>query len=83
MRRMTGVVSSTSTTRTAPTRVTRVTSGQLATSSASYSVWLYAHRMTKDSLLHVQTEFVGPKLRHEDGKLASLRQTAGSSPTAS
>src|SRR5690606_13298997 len=35
---------------------------QLATTSASYSVWLYIHAFTKDTLFRVQNEYVAPKL---------------------
>ena len=56
---------------------------QLATPSASYSVWLYYHRFTRDTLFKVHGEFVTPKVQHEERRLADLRQEAGPSPTAS
>ncbi|MCY2990766.1 MAG: hypothetical protein NTY19_23245, partial [Planctomycetota bacterium] len=56
---------------------------QLATPSASYSVWLYIHRLTKDSFYQLQNDLVAPKRAHEERKLASLTQAAGDSPTAS
>ena len=56
---------------------------QLATPGASYSVWLYCHRFTRDTLFKVHGEFVAPKVQHEERKLASLRLEAGPSPTAS
>lgn len=56
---------------------------QVATPSASYSVWHYAHRLTKDSFYQVQNDFLGPKLTHEERKLAGLVQAGGQSPTAS
>ena len=56
---------------------------QLATPSASYSVWLYYHRFTRDTLFKVHGEFVAPKVQHEERKLASMRQEAGPTPTAS
>lgn len=55
---------------------------QLATPSARYSVWLYAHRLTRDSFFQIQNDVVGPKLAHEERKLASLVQEAGGSPSA-
>lgn len=56
---------------------------QLATPSSSYSVWLYAHRLTKDSFFQVQNDLVAQKLAHEERKHSGLLQAAGSSPAAS
>jgi len=56
---------------------------QLATSSVSYSVWLYYHRFTKDTFYKVLNDYVTPKLRHEERKLAGLMQTASANSTAS
>ena len=42
---------------------------QLATPSASYSVWLYIHAFTKDTLFRVQNDYVAPKLAHEERQL--------------
>jgi len=56
---------------------------QLGTPSGRYSVWLYAHRLTRDSLFQLQNEVVGPKLAHEERQLTSLIQNAGSNPPAS
>ena len=56
---------------------------QLGTPSARYSVWLYAHRLTRDSIFQLQNEVVGSKLIHEERQLASLMQAAGDSPSAS
>ncbi len=50
---------------------------QLATPSASYSVWLYIHAFTKDTLFRVQNDYVGPKLAHEERRLTSLRDSVG------
>jgi hypothetical protein len=55
---------------------------QFGTLSGRYSVWLYAHRLTRDSFFQLQNEVVGPKLTHEDQKLTSLIQDAGGSPSA-
>jgi hypothetical protein len=55
---------------------------QLATASGSYSVWVYVHRATGDTLFRVLNEFVGPKLDHEKAKLDELSQEAGASPSA-
>jgi hypothetical protein len=54
---------------------------QLATPSASYSVWLYYHRFTRDTLYKVLNDFVTPKLHHEERKLTGLVQEAGGNPT--
>lgn len=56
---------------------------QLATPSASYSVWLYAHRLTADTFFHVLHDVVAPKLGLEERKLLSLTQESGPNPTAS
>ena len=45
---------------------------QLATPSASYSVWLYVYAFSKDSLFRVQNDYVAPKLAHEERRLESL-----------
>ena len=56
---------------------------QLSTPSTAYSVWLYYHRFTKDTLYKVLNEFVSPKLQFEERELANARQGYGPSPTAS
>jgi len=56
---------------------------QLSTPSAAYSVWLYYHRFTKDTMYQVLNEFVAPKLKFEERELANARQGYGPSPTAS
>ena len=50
---------------------------QLATPSASYSVWLYYHRFTKDTLFRALNEYVEPKVKYEETKLAQMRQDLG------
>jgi hypothetical protein len=55
---------------------------QLAVPSGRYSVWLYAHRMNRDSLFQIQNDVVTPKLAHEERQLTSLVQSAGANPTA-
>lgn len=45
---------------------------QLATPSASYSVWLYIHAFSKDTFFRVQNDYVAPKLAHEERRLESL-----------
>ena len=45
---------------------------QLGTPSGRYNVWLYAHRLTSDSLLLVQNELLAQKLALEERKLGGL-----------
>src|SRR5208282_4522952 len=54
---------------------------QLATSSASYSVWLYVYAFTKDTLFRVQNDYIAPKLAHEKRQLESIRVEAGLNPS--
>ena len=55
---------------------------QLATPSASYSVWLYIHAFTRDTFSRLQNDFVAPKLAAEERRLESLRREHGESPGA-
>jgi hypothetical protein len=55
---------------------------QLAIPSVRYSVWLYAHRLTRDSLFQIQNDVVNPKLAHEERQLTNLIRGAGASPSA-
>lgn len=55
---------------------------QLATASRSYSIWIYIHCATSDTLFRVLNDFVGPKLAHEKAKLDGLTQEAGATPSA-
>jgi hypothetical protein len=55
---------------------------QLATPSSRYAVWLYYHRLTKDTFYKVLNDYVAPKLQYEERKLASLMQTLDSNPSA-
>jgi hypothetical protein len=45
---------------------------QLATPSAGYSVWLYLHAFSKDTLFRVHNDYIAPKLAHEERRLESL-----------
>ena len=56
---------------------------QIGTRSANYSVWLYAHRMSPDTLFRVLNDIVVPKLQMEERELTRLRQDAGVTPAAS
>ena len=55
---------------------------QLATPSASYSVWLYIHAFSKDTLFRVQNDYAVPKLAHEERRLESLRSELRDGATA-
>lgn len=55
---------------------------QLGIPSRRYSVWLYAHRLTRDSFFQLQNDVVAPKLAHEERQLASLVQSTGGNPSA-
>ncbi|MEX2441061.1 MAG: hypothetical protein WD400_00245, partial [Pontimonas sp.] len=55
----------------------------LGTASGSYTVWLYAHRVTADSLFRVLNDVVSPKLSVERRGLSELVQDAGPNPSAS
>jgi hypothetical protein len=54
---------------------------QLATPSASYSVWLYIHAFTPDTFFRVQNDHVAVKLALEERKLDSARREAGAKPS--
>jgi hypothetical protein len=54
---------------------------QLATASSSYAVWLYAHRINKDTFFQVQNDLVAKKLFHEEGVQTKLEKEAAESPS--
>jgi len=56
---------------------------QLSTPNSGYSVVLYYHRLTKDTLYQCATEYLRPKVAFEDEKLARLRNEAGAEPNIS
>jgi hypothetical protein len=53
---------------------------QIATTSSGYSVWLYLHGLSRDTIYKVQNDFVAPKLAHEERKLIEMRTDLGASP---
>lgn len=55
---------------------------QLATPSASYSVWLYIHAFSKDTLFRVQNDYVVPKLAHEERRREALNSELRDGATA-
>ena len=56
---------------------------QLGTPSGRYAIWLYALRLTPDSLFRVQNDVIGPKLAFEERALTRLVQSGGGSVSAS
>jgi hypothetical protein len=54
---------------------------QLSAPSGRYSIWLYAHRLTRDSFFQIQNDVVIPKLTHEESRLTSLMQSANANPS--
>lgn len=56
---------------------------QLSTSSGSYSVWVFIHAFTRDTLFRVQNDYVAPKLEHEMRRLESMRSGMSAAPRAS
>ena len=55
---------------------------QLGTPSGRYSMWLYAHRLTNDSLFQLQNDVLAPKLAYEERQLTNLVQGSSGSPSA-
>ena len=55
---------------------------QLATPSASYSIWLYIHAFSKDTLFRVQNDYVAPKRSHEERRLEELTSETPEKGTA-
>ncbi|MEZ4390235.1 MAG: hypothetical protein R3A48_03990 [Polyangiales bacterium] len=56
---------------------------QLATASTGFSVWLYIHAFSKDTLFRVQNDYVAPKLAHEARRLDALTSELRDGGTAS
>jgi len=46
----------------------------LQSSRKSYGVWLYYHRLTRDTLFHLLHHYVEPKIEHEEGRRHELRR---------
>ena len=55
---------------------------QLAPPSARYSVWLYIHAFTRDTMYRVQNDYVVPKLMLEENRLDAMRQELQDRSTA-
>jgi hypothetical protein len=55
---------------------------QLATPSAGYSVWVYIHAFSKDTLFRVQNDYIALKLAHEERRLESVANELRDGATA-
>ena len=55
---------------------------QLGVLSGRYSLWLYAHRLSRDSFFRIQNDVVAPKLAHEERQLANIIQGADGNTSA-
>jgi hypothetical protein len=55
---------------------------QLSLPSGRYSIWIYYHRLTRDTLYTIQQSFLEPKLSHEEKRLSELREEEISAPTS-
>jgi hypothetical protein len=55
----------------------------LSVASGKYSVWLYYHRLNRDTLWRVLNDFAKPRLAQEERVLAGLRSDAGDARTPS
>src|SRR5207249_6387325 len=55
---------------------------QLATPSASYSVWLYLNALSRDTIYKIQNDLLVLKLAQEQRRLDELRAEVGPNPKA-
>ncbi len=53
---------------------------QLSIPSKRWSVWLYYHRLTKDTFWRILNDFVKPKLEGEERRLAAMRAEGREAP---
>jgi hypothetical protein len=53
----------------------------LSSPKGLYTVWLYYHRLTPDTLFTVLRDHVKPKLEYEERRTFQLKQEAGATPT--
>jgi hypothetical protein len=49
----------------------------LSIPSKRYSIWMYAHRLGRDSIISIQNDVLSPKLKHEERQLDDLVRSAG------
>lgn len=55
----------------------------LSSPNGLYTVWLYYHRLTADTLFTVLRDYLKPKLEFEERSAFQLRQEAGTTPSPS
>ena len=55
----------------------------LSSPKGLYTVWLYYHRLTADTLFSVLRDHVKPKLEYEERRANQLKQEAGATPSPS
>lgn len=55
----------------------------LSSPNGLYTVWLYYHRLTADTLFTVLRDYLKPKLEFEERRAFQLRQEAGATPSPS
>ena len=55
---------------------------QLATPSRSYSVWLYYHGLTRETVYTILNDYVDPKLKYEEQRLNSVADSVGPNPSS-
>jgi hypothetical protein len=55
----------------------------LSSPNGLYTVWLYYHRLTPDTLFTVLRDYLKPKLEFEEHRAFQLRQEAGTTPSPS
>jgi hypothetical protein len=55
----------------------------LSSPNGLYTIWLYYHRLTPDTLFTVLRDHVKPKLEYEERQAFQLRQEAGATPSTS
>ncbi|MHC2841724.1 BREX-1 system adenine-specific DNA-methyltransferase PglX [Bradyrhizobium diazoefficiens] len=53
---------------------------QIGVPSGRYSVWMYAHRLDRDSFIKLQNDIVAPKLAREERLLSDLKKDAANHP---
>ncbi|MEI6341109.1 MAG: hypothetical protein WCR07_04065 [Verrucomicrobiota bacterium] len=55
----------------------------LSSPGGLYTIWLYYHRLTADTLFTVLRDYLKPKLEFEERRAFQLRQEAGTTPSPS
>jgi hypothetical protein len=55
---------------------------RLGLATNRYSVWIYFHALSRDTLFRIQNDYVAPKLAHEERRLESMRSEFGNRASA-